>query len=524
MNNHHTPTRGPTTRCKAFAALLPLLDEPDMDANALAEARAHLAACAYCQEQRAAYRQLEAAAMRYLSPPSTPRYRTEAIMRDLLEEPAAEAINAEAPTPITIHPRPRKPTSARRFVSSLTSFAAVLVIIVLAVTLFANRAHFLGANRSGTPTPAAGLDTQLLDVAMVSPTEGWAVGYSSPIIPCATPSDPSTEKTVCEVKIDVDQETVVMMHYVHGAWVSIHLPFHGYLTRISMLSATDGWAVGWDGSTLDGLILHYDGHSWKQVQGPINSYGFSSLQMLSDTDGWATDGWVVHYDGHRWTPQPIPASMEPDKNPVLLQSVSMTSPTEGWAVGIAQKPFGTPHPPNETDAGVILHYLNGQWSLYRTIPNAMLKDVQMTSPDDGWIAGSNEAGDGSPLLLHYTHGAWTQVPNPLSAAESRSVGFERIFMRSPIDGWMTIGTGVNFQKSATLRYDGSQWQVDRLPIIPASGVLEITSISMTSANDGWAVGSRLPATASATANGISGSIDPLLMRYQNGAWHTYNNS
>jgi hypothetical protein len=148
----------------------------------------------------------------------------------------------------------------------------------------------------------------------------------------------------------------------------------------------------------------------------------------------------------------------------------------------------------------------------------------MTSPDDGWIAGSNEVGNGSPMLLHYAHGSWTQVPNPLSAAESRSVGFERIFMRSPSDGWMTIGTGVNFQKSATLRYDGSQWKVDRLPIIPASGVLEITSISMTSANDGWAVGSRLPATASATANGVSSAIDPLLMHYQHGAWHIYNNS
>lgn len=529
MNNHHTPTRSPTARCKSFAALLPLLDEPDMDADALAEARAHLAACAYCQQQRAAYRQLEAAAVRYLSPPAAPCYRTEEIMRDLLGEPAAEAINAEAPTPTTLHPLPRKPTSARCFVSNLTSFAAVLVIVILAVTLFANRAHLLGGNVSGTPTPGAGLDTELLDVAMVSPTEGWAVGYSTPTIPfvpCATPSDPSTEKKFCAGKIDLDQETVVMMHYVHGAWVSIHLPIHGQLTRISMLSATDGWAVGWDSSTTLGLILHYDGHSWKQVPGPMNSYGFSSLQMLSDTDGWATDGWVVHYDGHRWTAQPIPASLEPDKNPVQLQSVSMTSPNEGWAVGVAQKPIlqGTPPPPNEIDAGVILHYLNGQWSLYRLIHNAMLKDVQMTSPDDGWIAGSNEAGDGSPILLHYTHGTWTQVPNPLSAAESRSFGFERIFMRSPTDGWMTIGTGVNFQKSDTLRYDGSQWKVDRLPIIPASGALEITSISMTSANDGWAVGSRLPATVSVNGNRISPAIDPLLLHYQNGAWHIYNNS
>jgi hypothetical protein len=151
MNNHHTPTRGPTTRCKAFAALLPLLDEPDMDADALAQARAHLGACAYCQQQRAAYRQLEAAAMRYLSPSAAPRYRTEEIMRDLLEQPAAEAINAETPTPTPIQPLPRQPARPRRLISNLTSFAAVLVIIIFAVALFANHARFLGGSTSSTP-------------------------------------------------------------------------------------------------------------------------------------------------------------------------------------------------------------------------------------------------------------------------------------------------------------------------------------------------------------------------------------
>lgn len=524
MNNHHTPPPSPTARCKSFAALLPLLDEPDMDADALAETRSHLATCAYCQEQRAAYRRLEAAAVRYLSPPAAPRYRTEEIMRDLLGQPAVEPVDAETPTSRKIHPLPRKPASPRRLISNLTSFAAVLVIVILAVTLFANRAHLSGANGNSTPTPATDSETQLLDVAMVSPTEGWAVGYSLPVTEARLISTATPE--VIEIG-PLAQETVVMMHYSHGAWTPIHLSIHGRLTRVSMLSATDGWAVGFEDDTLNGIFLHYDGYTWKQVPaGPMNGYGFSSLQMLSDTNGWATTGPVVHYDGHTWTAEPIPASLEPDKNYVLLHSVFMTSSTEGWAVGFMQPPVlqGTPPPQKENDEGVILHYLNGQWSVYRLIPSAMLKDVWMTSPDDGWIAGSNEAGDGSPTLLHYTHGAWTQVPDPLNAAESRGVAFERIFMRSPTDGWMTIGTGVNFQKSATLRYDGSQWQVDRLPISPANVALQIYGISMTSANDGWAVGSRKPANAHTNSNQAPFGTDLLLMHYQNGAWQIYNNS
>lgn len=529
MNNHHTPTRGPTTRCKAFAALLPLLDEPDMDADALAGARAHLAACAYCQQQRAAYRQLEAAAVRYLRPPAIPQYQTEEIMRDLLEQPAAAPGDVETATSPKIHPLPRKPADPRRLISNLAPLAAVLVIVILTVTLFASRSHFPGGSTSSTPTPATITESRLLDVAMVSPTEGWAVGYSISFtfLTCTVRSDQGNRPISCGIE-NLGQGTVLLMHYMHGTWTPIHLPLHGQLTSISMLSATDGWAIGNVDNSPDDLFLHYDGHTWKQVHAnapPV--FGTHQLLMLSDTDGWAISFSVWHFDGHLWAAQPLPASLRNNTQTfVTMQAVSMTSPTEGWAVGFMQPPVlqGTPPPQREIDTGIILHYLNGQWSLYRTIPNAMPKDVKMTSPDDGWIAGSNEVGDGSPMLLHYTHGAWTQVSNPLSAADSRGVAFERIFMRSPTDGWMTIGTGVNFQESATVRYDGSQWRVDRLPIIPEHAALEITSISMTSANDGWAVGARTPANASPGSNAASFATDPLLLHYHNGAWHIYNNS
>ncbi len=69
MKKHQTTLPTPTAQCKIYAALLPILDEPGIDSDAAAEARAHLATCAYCQQQQAAYRQLATAASRYLSPP-----------------------------------------------------------------------------------------------------------------------------------------------------------------------------------------------------------------------------------------------------------------------------------------------------------------------------------------------------------------------------------------------------------------------------------------------------------------------
>ena len=48
-SNHRNAPPAPTARCRAIAALLPLLDAPDTDAASTVEARAHLDGCAYCQ-------------------------------------------------------------------------------------------------------------------------------------------------------------------------------------------------------------------------------------------------------------------------------------------------------------------------------------------------------------------------------------------------------------------------------------------------------------------------------------------
>ena len=494
MSNHQTPQHSPTARCKTYAALLPLLDESDTDPTALAEAQAHLATCAYCQQQRAAYRQLEVAALHYLGPPNPPRYQTDQIMRDLLAEPAAWPIETTQAKPLSALPAPRKPRSVRRFVAGLAPLAAVLITVVLVVTLFAKHPGPL-ATFTPTPIPQDGSDTELLDVAMVSATEGWAVGYSIQVVPVDT-AQPGVGTA------DFSNETAVLMHYVRGTWTSAHLSIHGRLTSIEMLSPTDGWAIGFQDSTINGIFLHYDGHTWKQFPaGPMSGFGFNRLQMLSDTDGWATGGPVAHFDGKTWTAQPIPASLKPETNYVLMQSVSMTSPTEGWAVGFLQELLlpGTPSPDTETVTGIILRYLSGQWAVYRTIPNANLKDIEMTSPDEGWIVGRTEVGSHwSPLLLHYMHGALTEVPNPLSASDSENLAFERVQMRTASDGWIIIGSGINFHKSATLRYDGSQWQVARLPINLNFEYGGIFSISMVSADDGWAVGAY-PYTANTTS-------------------------
>lgn len=143
-SNHRNAPPAPTARCRAIAALLPLLDAPDTDAASSAEARAHLSDCAYCQAQRAAYRRLEVAARRYLAPPAVPRYRAEDIMSDILGEIPAPPVTGQVHPPLTPVPAPNLPPALsrpRRFLSGLAALAAVLVIAIIAASLFYARAH-----------------------------------------------------------------------------------------------------------------------------------------------------------------------------------------------------------------------------------------------------------------------------------------------------------------------------------------------------------------------------------------------
>jgi photosystem II stability/assembly factor-like uncharacterized protein len=130
---------------------------------------------------------------------------------------------------------------------------------------------------------------------------------------------------------------------VYAGWASISSPYISpwwLLKSVHFTSASEGWAVGTDGTNKKGILLHYSSGSWTPVTPPdIN------------------------------TP--------PDTNPSWeLTSVHFTSSDEGWAV--------------ETDAvnrrGVLLYYLNGIWTVI-TPPDVsqkwLLTGVHFTSPDEG---------------------------------------------------------------------------------------------------------------------------------------------
>jgi hypothetical protein len=486
------PYLEPTPICASFAAILPVLDEPGIDARQAAEARAHLATCAYCQAQVAGYYRLETAMRRALGPSGTPRPRTEDIMSELLHEKSGEQPALEAATPLKPAPRAPRPGRTRRFISGLAALAAVLVVAILAAGIFATHPHSTPGTTSTTSTPTViaptpGTQSGLNDVAMVSASEGWAVGYREV-------GDSASGQ----------QQTAMLLHYAHGAWTQFLTPIQGYsvqLNSISMLSPTDGWAAGYQeisGQSSQTILLHYNGHTWASIANNVPG-GIAHLQMLSDTDGYALGGTslsdILHYDGHNWTVQPLPSSLGAGtSNAVQMSDLFMLSPTDGWAVG-SMNPIlsGRQTSASDLPSGLILHYTGGQWTLAQTIPNAELGHIALASASDGWASGSNITPfpnavgfTQSALLLQYANGRWAAVASPTTNA----AGYGKLFQRPHTDAWMIADQNVAPDPQPTLLQDlgGGLWAINVLPEIQDAQSYTFSSVFMTSPKEGWLVG------------------------------------
>jgi hypothetical protein len=136
--------------------------------------------------------------------------------------------------------------------------------------------HWDGAAWSRVPLPRPLPDGgKLKDVAMVSPTDGWAVGSRKT-------SDPPHEES---------------------------------------------------------LIAHWDGTTWSYVPGPIPGTYLSGVVALSSSNVWAVglgQGVMVqHWNGQRWrvVRAPVPAGSEPPRGAAWLDAVDALGPGEVWAVG-----------------------------------------------------------------------------------------------------------------------------------------------------------------------------------------------
>lgn len=262
----------------------------------------------------------------------------------------------------------------------------------------------------------------------------------------ATPTITMTPTVTPTAKYRLDLPLILRGHdKTQPKWSRVTAPYVRFLSDISMVTPSDGWAVGSD-------ILHWDGHRWSHVANPVSDL-LTSVDMVSATDGWAVgvNGTILHWDGIAWTPWPSPTWMN-------LLDITMLSATDGWAVGGWRGA-------NE-DANIILHWDGVVWSRVHSSAHPSLNSIAMVSSNDGWAVG------GVGTVYHWNGNTWTKINFPdLTTLWSVS-------MVSPHDGW-AVG------KRQIYRWDGRAWTSWSAPLSA-----NLYAVAMVSADNGWIIGDR----------------------------------
>lgn len=196
----------------------------------------------------------------------------------------------------------------------------------------------------------------------------------------------------------------------------------------------------------------------------LSQVHLNNLAMESASEGWAVGddtahakhGVILHYTGGKWEQVSTPSDAG------MLWGICMLSSSDGWIVG---------------DQGIILHYDGQSWQQMQSPVKTALGSVFMLSPTDGWAAGNE--------ILHYSNGVWTRVA-------SASEFIYQIQMLSATEGW-AVGPARILHYYAgvwTPTYVRSPGRGAHLKTPPSYPVIQpqALSISMLSANEGWAVG------------------------------------
>jgi hypothetical protein len=154
-----------------------------------------------------------------------------------------------------------------------------------------------------------------------------------------------------------------VLRFEKGAWVDakVPLPPSSSITGVDVKSGSDVWLSGTVASdtSVTGLVMHYDGESWKRIDVPGalgvpgNQASLYRIVENSPTNVWVlrvrqdvrtTTNALLHYDGKSWTTADIPGN---------VTGVVLSSDGKGGAIVV---------PINKGNATRYLDYNGGKWT------------------------------------------------------------------------------------------------------------------------------------------------------------------
>ncbi len=298
------------------------------------------------------------------------------------------------------------------------------------------------------------------------------------------------------------------------------LPEYTHLAQLSMVSTTEGWAVGEiadpQSGARQGAIFHLNQCRWQRYAMSLPGIELDSISMGSADEGWAIgELWKVsssvdpqdilgmvtlHYSGGQWRQTTVPATQG-----LIFGEVQMLSPQEGWILGQL--------PPFPGGAGRLLHWQQGTWQEV-AVPDTIAaglggSPIQIIAPNDIWMAIEQPAGTGlnhfASSIVHYYGGTWKLYPM------QNDLGINGFAFVAANDGWAVGDTGIQppNQQPSLLHFDGAQWTSVPVPNSGDTGNVTtyLLNISLTSSQEGWADGYT-----------IGDMNQPIFYRLHQGQW------
>jgi hypothetical protein len=253
------------------------------------------------------------------------------------------------------------------------------------------------------------------------------------------------------------------------------MPANAYLSDISLSSAHDGWAVGGiripdlagqNFSAAQGVLVHYHDGIWTAARDSFPNIGLDGVSMLSASEGWAvgqvdnitgtdryTGAVLLHFTSGHWRTVSTPtlATLHP-------RAIHMFAPSSGYIVGVTNVP-STAAPGSVDQRVAIAIYQNGAWGLITTPFDFPNSQVVMVSASEGWASALEDltkpggVENQQATIYHYLNGVWTKALAFPGYVTSLSAA-------SPADVWALAVQCVNCTepKPRIERYNGTAWE------------------------------------------------------------------
>jgi len=272
--------------------------------------------------------------------------------------------------------------------------------------------HWDGTQWSVVSTPRVPyVEVQLNSISAVGGNDVWAAGFADNV---------SCQQLICGRSL--------VERWDGSSWTRVSSSNPGladYLYGIAALSPSDVWVGGeeWQKSPLIDfpVLMHFNGTNWKPYSFPQLQLGqISALFALSSTDVWAVgsygtissgQGLVLHWDGKSWKMIPFPIETG---GIIQLRSFSGAASNDLWAVGDYQYygPYG------EVEQSARSYRWNGSTWKQVDFPlggYSYINGVFAQATDDVWAVGAGEGGCGFAYCyatVHWDGNVWSEINNP----------------------------------------------------------------------------------------------------------------